>query len=173
MEDGTIRRANLDGSQIETLVSDLPGFATAIALDVAAGKMYWGFLNPNIDSLFPASIMRSNLDGSDTQEIVSSLTYCGGVALDLLPGKLYWSDLGLMDAGVIQRSNLDGSQPETLVTRLDNPRGIALEPTPIPEPSVLVIAATGGFVLLLGLGRRGLSRFSRRSRENGTVPLYP
>ena len=36
----TIHRANLDGSQIETLVSGL-GLPNGLALDMAGGKMYW------------------------------------------------------------------------------------------------------------------------------------
>ena len=37
---GSIQRANLDGSYIETLINELD-FPEGIDLDVARGKMYW------------------------------------------------------------------------------------------------------------------------------------
>ena len=40
-----IQRANLDGSEVEELVSDA-GFAGSISLDRAAGKMYWAAGSP-------------------------------------------------------------------------------------------------------------------------------
>ena len=49
-----IQRANLDGSDIEDVTDDV-GAPYEVALDVAAGKMYWTDLN--------RGIQRANLDG--------------------------------------------------------------------------------------------------------------
>lgn len=99
-----IRRAHLDGSNIETLST---GNADDIALDMAAGKMYWTRSN---------SIHRSNLNGTDREDLVTDIEGTGKIALDAIGGKMYWVDAG---ADVIQRSNLDGTHIETLLTRDD------------------------------------------------------
>src|SRR5262249_55923885 len=61
-----IRRANLDGSGVETLVSGRR-HSFGLAVDGAGGKMYW----------FDAStIRRANLDGSGIEHLVdSALSY--------------------------------------------------------------------------------------------------
>ena len=64
-----IQRANLDGSQVETLVSDGWGFRGlerphSLALDVGQGKMYWADGNAS-------RIQRANLDGSQVETLVS------------------------------------------------------------------------------------------------------
>ena len=67
-----IQRANLDGSGIEDLVTEV--VAVGIALDVGGDKMYW-----TGDLL--AGIGRANLDGSGVEE---STPCCGDdIALDL------------------------------------------------------------------------------------------
>ena len=89
-----------------------------IALDVAAGKMYW-------TNFGTASIQRANLDGSQVETLVSTgLEGPVGIALDVAAGKMYWTDRG---ADRIQRANLDGSQVETLVDGLGLLDGIALD----------------------------------------------
>ena len=58
-EAGTIQRANLDGTNIETLVTGTGVFPSpfGIALDVADGKMYW-------TDWIQDDILRANLDGT-------------------------------------------------------------------------------------------------------------
>lgn len=114
-----IQRANLDGSDVEVLITgdlDQPAY---IALDLGAHKMYW------TDSV-TAKIQRANLDGSRVEDLITDeLLNPAGIALDLDVGKIYWTDSG---AGKIQRSNLDGSAVEDLVTSdLITPTGIALD----------------------------------------------
>ena len=114
-----IQRANLDGSNVEDLVTtglENPG---GIALDVAGGKMYWTDWGTD-------KIQRSNLDGSNVEDLVTTgLENPGGIALDVAGGKMYWAD---PLANKIQRSNLDGSNVEDLVTQgLRNPTSIALD----------------------------------------------
>ena len=113
-----IQRANLDGSNIETLVTTGLRYPHGIALDVAGGKMYWTDFGTR-------SIQRANLDGSNIETLVTTgLERPRGIALDVTEDKMYWTDSG---TGRIQRANLDGSNIETLVTELSLPDGIALD----------------------------------------------
>ena len=124
--DGKIQRADLDGSNIQDLVTTGLTVPSGIALDVAGGKMYWtnAALPPN------SKIQRANLDGSTIEPLVDNLvttvlTEPAGIALDVAGGKMYWTDRG---AAKIQRANLDGSNIEDLVTTgITMPFGIALE----------------------------------------------
>ena len=109
-----IQRANLDGSNVQDLVTGLD-YPSGIALDVSAGKMYW------VDS-GTDKIQRANLDGSNIEDLVTGLGYPLDIALDVSAGKMYW-----VDSGKIQRANLDGSNVEDLVTGLDYPSDIALD----------------------------------------------
>ena len=118
-----IQRANLDGSNIEDLVTRTQGlgFPNSIALDIAGGKMYW------TDG---GIIQRANLDGSNVETLVRGLVNLSTIALDVEGSKMYWTDAGTIVTAKIQRANLDGSNIEDLVTRdqgLDNPIGIALD----------------------------------------------
>ena len=115
---GTISRADVDGSGIETLLTDLPG-PEQIALDLAGGKMYWtdwrGY-----------TISRANLDGSGRETLLAGLRNPESIALDVVGSKLYWTD-GVR--GTISRADLDGSGRETLVSGLGDPDGISLDVT--------------------------------------------
>ena len=130
---GKIQRANLDGSEVEDLVS---GLATplGIALDLSAGKIYWTdegtvplYTGGSIDG--PGKIQRANLDGSEVEDLVSSLETPGSIALDLSASKVYWTDVGNIGDvhSKIQRANLDGSEMEDIRYSTSVPRGIALD----------------------------------------------
>ena len=84
-------------------------------------KMYWTDWGTD-------KIQRSNLDGSDVEDLVTSgLVDPPDIALDVAGGKMYWTDFDLLGGRhKIQRSNLDGSNFENVVTGLYSPRGIAL-----------------------------------------------
>ncbi|MCE2438452.1 MAG: hypothetical protein J4F39_03385 [Candidatus Latescibacteria bacterium] len=103
-----IQRADLDGSNVEDLVSGagLNG-PDGLALDMAGGKMYW-------TDAGTAKIQRADLDGSNVEDLVTSgLSVPYGLALDLSGGKLYWTD---RQNGKIQRADVDGSNVEDLLT---------------------------------------------------------
>ena len=117
-----IQRANLDGSQVEDLITTGLSSPSGIALDVERGKMYW------TDSpLFGTSkIQRANLNGSNVEDLITTGVRTPlGIALDVERGKMYWADNG---TAKIQRANFDGSQVEDLITTgLSSPSGIALD----------------------------------------------
>ena len=114
-----IQRSNLDGSNIEDIVTQGLSDPSGVALDVEGGKMYWTDYLTN-------KIQRANLDGSNIEDLVTQgLENPRGIALDVEGGKMYWTDWG---TDKIQRANLDGSNVEDLGTRgLEIPIGIALD----------------------------------------------
>ena len=122
LDGNKIQRANLDGSNIEDLFTDFT-LGTGeigprgIALDIAAGKMYW-------TDCGGSKIQRADLNGTNVEDIVFDSTCPHHIALDANSSKLYWTD---WDAGKIQRANLDGSNIEEIVTGLSNPAGIAVD----------------------------------------------
>ena len=138
---GAIHRMGIGGSQHETLLTDISPWD--LALDVQAGKMYWtdtGEIetynqirsgNRRADSPSNGKILRSELDGTNIETIVSGLDSPRGIALDLANGRVYWTDEGALSPyepdGAIRRANLDGSGMETLVQGLGEPNSIALD----------------------------------------------
>ena len=119
---GVIRRANLDGSGAEDLVTGVcPG--GGIALDIGAGKMYW---TQEACQGPPAKIRRANLDGTAVEDVLTTgLTSPSEIALDVAGGKMYWSDP--FSFRKIHRASLHGSGAEDLVIVYPNhPFGIAL-----------------------------------------------
>ena len=113
-----IQRANLHGTDVQDLITTGLGWPSAIALDVAGGKMYWTDWRTR-------NIQRANLDGTDVQDLVTGLDTPTGIALDVAGGKMYWTD---WSAQKIQRANLDGTDVQDLVTTgLDWPLAIALD----------------------------------------------
>ena len=122
-DDGTntkkIQRANLNGTNIQDLVTTGLEGPESIALDLAAGKIYW-------TDTGTGKIQRANLDGTHVEDIpIIGVAAPEGIALDLAAGKIYWSDNG---ANRIRRANLDGSSAEDLVvTGVDYPEGLALD----------------------------------------------
>ena len=126
-----VLRANLDGTNIETLVItwNTPQSIYTyfdMALDTAAGKMYWAVWSETNDG---NKIQRANLDGTNIEDIVivnegpNPHGHRGprGIALDLSQEKIYYTHLGI---GKIQRANLDGTNVEDIVTGLVTPVGL-------------------------------------------------
>ena len=120
----SIRRANLDGTDVEDVVKGLED-AKDIALDQVAGKMYW-------TEQGTGEIRRANLDGTDVESFLTGIENPEGIALDIPGGKVYWTVRGassrFSDSGMVQRSNLDGSNVEILLAGLRDPDDIALDP---------------------------------------------
>ena len=135
-DDGKIKCANLNGSDIKTLVSGLWG-VPGIALDVEGGKMYW-----ITGDGFDDGIKRANLGGTDIETLVLSDAFMTGIALDVVGGKIYWAEDLDGNIGSIKRANLDGTNVETLVSGIVSPFGIALSlptadvSTPVSQPAL-------------------------------------
>ena len=114
-----IQRANLDGSNIEDLVTTGLIHPRGLALDLAGGKIVLGWTGAT------ARLQRANLDGSQVEDLVTTgLSHPLSLALDAAAGKVYWLD---HKTDKIQRANLDGSQVEDLVATERQPEGLALD----------------------------------------------
>jgi|GEM_PF-5770027 len=97
-----IRKANLDGTNAEDIIVSNFKYPDAVALDAAAGKLYW--------TESTGAIRRSNLDGSNA-ELLLTVAAPGALTLDLVNDKMYFADEGYTQ---ISRANLDGSDLEVL-----------------------------------------------------------
>src|ERR1700734_2670025 len=117
---GRVLSANPDGSDLKTLLIEGRMLPDGLAVDVAAGHLYWTNMgNPKAND---GTIFRSDLDGGNMTTIVAA----GGtftpkqLQIDKPSGKLYWCDREGMR---VMRANLDGSKIETLVdTSQGDPR---------------------------------------------------
>ena len=161
---GSIKQANLDGSEVRTLKTYIGGTVDPYAWSIRCdgdGERYYlytddaGYVGPRWTKQVPPcngalqwtytygstlyqvkgslcsdprmaldvsdlpahyiywttrdAIMRCRVDGSDTTKVLGGLDLASGIAVDLLEGKMYWSD----SAG-IHRAELDGTQAELI-----------------------------------------------------------
>ena len=127
--DGRIQRADLDGSNVEDLVSGLAD-PVGIALDLRAGRLYWA-------DRHQGAIYRGTL-GDITQEgllpsheaVLANLDRPYQIALDTFNGHMYWTERG-ENTSKVRRADLNGNNVTDiqfgLVAPL-NPFGMALDP---------------------------------------------
>jgi hypothetical protein len=101
---GRIQRSNLDGTNVELVLSGL-GSTSDLALS-GSGKMYWTDFSQK-------TIMRANLDGTMTETVVSDTGSAQGIAVSDSLGMIYWTD---NFAHGVRRCTLDGRNPETIWT---------------------------------------------------------
>jgi DNA-binding beta-propeller fold protein YncE len=142
LDDGSIERANLDGSNRVVIVPQgVTHTPKQIHLDTAGGKLYWCDREG-------MRVMRANLDGSQVETLVATgrgdqhrldqTRWCVGIAVDPKLGKLYWTQKGPDNAGLgrIFRANIDipqGEDPanrsdiEVLIDRLPEPIDLELD----------------------------------------------
>ena len=116
---GRIRRANLDGTNVETIVSGLTN-PRGLALDVDGEKVYWSDTQDE-------KMYRANLDGSGMEAIVDIGYQLGNPTLDLVNSKLYFGKFDAGGSGDIRRADLDGFNSEVLLVGLYTPIAVALD----------------------------------------------
>ena len=135
-EDGSIERANLDGSNHVTIVPNGKTFTPKqLQLDKRNSRLYWCDREG-------MRVMRSNLDGSNIETLIRTgegeadradlNRWCVGIAIDVEGGKLYWTQKGFDNAGVgrIFRAGLDIPKGESSTARSD----VELLFDHLPEP---------------------------------------
>jgi hypothetical protein len=113
--------AGLAGTGVDTVYNKPLGTTLGVRdleVDRVHGKLYW-LENESIGS--PAFIRRSNLDGTNVQNVVitggSAATQPRDLALDPEGGKVYWAEsnsCGNPASGRIRRADLDGGNVETV-----------------------------------------------------------
>jgi len=113
----TVRRANLDGSEIEDLAeTDNP---RVMALDAVSGWIYW---------TGDYAIQRMRLDGTARMVVVDSM-YANGLAVNADEGILYWSTGGCWGVdGRVYQATVIGSNVKTFAAEQDCPRDLVLDP---------------------------------------------
>src|SRR6201997_3279830 len=146
-----VMRANVDGSNIETLVDTSEGdsrpgkeikkWCVGIALDVDAGKLYWTQKGP--DNAGEGRIFRANLEipkgqtaaiRKDIELLYENLPEPIDLELDLANRMIYWTDRGDPPRGnTVNRAPMDPAQgngkkePEIIFDHLMEGIGIALD----------------------------------------------
>ena len=143
-----IQRADLDGSNVEDLISGagLNG-PDGLSLDLAGGKLYWADSGTN-------KIQRANLDGSGIEDLATDQNLPFGLALDVSGGKMYWTN---RYPGQIQRANLDGSGVEELVT------------TTVALPGALALDVAGGKMYWTSVVLGGQNKIQRADLNGANV----
>lgn len=135
--DGSIERANLDGSNITHIVPPGGTFTPKqLQLDEKNRKLYWCDREG-------MRVMRANVDGSNIETLVDTSEgdprpgkdikkWCVGIVLDVEAGKLYWTQKGPDNAGDgrIFRANLEIPKSQSPANRKD----IELLYEGLPEP---------------------------------------
>ena len=105
-----IQRSNVDGSNVETLVTtgtsatdrmDLSRWCVGMALDTAGGWFYWsqkGGDNAGVGSIRRAHIQmpagQNSTNRTDIEVLLSGLPEPIDLELDLQDGMIYWADRG-------------------------------------------------------------------------------
>jgi hypothetical protein len=113
-----------------------------LALDPSNGKLYW-------TELATGKVQRSNLDGSNLEDVIVGLTAPSGIDIDLGTGFIYWNDLSQsLQTSQIQRAKLDGSHREVVVSGIGAPFDIVV--LPIPEPASAILLIFGCLIFISG-----------------------
>ena len=140
-----VMRANLDGSQVETLVEtgrgdkdqrDATRWCVGITIDPKFRKIYWTQKGPDNAGL--GRLYRANIDiprgespanRSDIEVLFDRLPEPIDLELDLANRVLYWTDRGDPPRGnTVNRAPIDKKAvPEILITHLMEGIGIALD----------------------------------------------
>jgi DNA-binding beta-propeller fold protein YncE len=145
-----VMRANLDGSNVETLVDTSHGdprpgpdarkWCVGIAVDTEGGKFYWtqkGSGNAGEGRIFRANIEipqgQSPANRTDIELLYENLPESIDLDLDLANRNLYWTDRGDPPRGnTVNRAPMDPQpgnrkKPEILFTHLEEGIGLALD----------------------------------------------
>jgi sugar lactone lactonase YvrE len=144
-----VMRANLNGSDIETLIEtgrgdadqrDARNWCVGIALDVESGKIYWTQKGP--DNAGKGRIFRANLEipngqtpsnRKDIELLFDGLPEPIDLDLDLSKRMMYWTDRGDPPRGnTVNRAPMDRvpgtrTEPEIVFTHLMEGIGLALD----------------------------------------------
>ena len=129
---GRIRRVNLDGTGLDTLIPDI---GSPYGIVVAGDKVYWA---EEIGE-YSGKIQRANLNGTNIETLATVQGLPTGISVDTTAGKVYWAN----SLGGIQRTDLNGSEVENVVLGITAPGDFVLVPGAEPvTPTAAVTDAT-------------------------------
>ena len=140
--DGSILSSDLEGSQLTTIVPPGATFTPKqLQIEKDSGKLYWCDREG-------MRVMRANLDASNIETLVDTSAgdprpgwdptkWCVGIAVDVVGGKIYWTQKGGDNAGNgrIFRANIERPSGQSPAARTD----IELLYDGLPEPIDLEI----------------------------------
>uniref|UniRef100_A0A8C2HXH6 Low-density lipoprotein receptor-related protein 1-like n=1 Tax=Cyprinus carpio TaxID=7962 RepID=A0A8C2HXH6_CYPCA len=113
----TIKRAFINGTGVETVVSaDLPN-AQGLAVDWVSRNLFWTSYDTN-----KKQINVARLDGSFKNAVIHGLDKPHSLVLHPMLGKLYW-----LDGDNISMANMDGTNHTLLFTNQKGPVGLSID----------------------------------------------
>jgi 3-hydroxyacyl-CoA dehydrogenase len=168
--DGSIERANLDGTNRKTIVPQGATFTPKqLKLDKQGGKIYWSDREG-------MRVMRANFDGSQIETLVDTSQgdqrpgrdakkWCVGIAVDHDGGKVYWTQKGGDNAGDgrIFRANLEIPKGQSPANRSD----IEVLFENLPEPIDLDLDLTNRMIYWTDRGNAPQGNTVSRARLDG------
>ncbi|XP_057339839.1 low-density lipoprotein receptor-related protein 4-like isoform X2 [Microplitis mediator] len=107
-QNARIERANMDGQERMTVISEDLVWPNGLTVDVATNKLYWNDAKRKV-------IEFSDLDGTNRKVLVKSVQHPYGLAL--MNGFIYWSDW--MTKAIHQANKTTGADAKILVDKLD------------------------------------------------------
>lgn len=137
---GRLRRTNLDGTGLETVINNIVNGPIGVGIDSANGVAYWAAYNLTTET---GAVRRASLDGSNLETIVDDIA-ADSLALDLAGGKVYWTEPylpGGSNDGSIHRANLDGTNVESDLFGATAIGGLAIVPEPATASLLLLAIA--------------------------------
>ncbi len=126
-EEGSIRRANLDGSNRQDVATGLGTpdaiFLQTIPVEILIREsqrppMYW--VNAGVSTL-------QSLTGSSVDRLLPNVQNATSVAVDMAGGKVYWAEQVGNNSGRIRRANLNGTNVQLVRDLTSVPHRIALD----------------------------------------------
>jgi hypothetical protein len=125
LNDGSIERADLDGSNRKVIIPPGVTFTPKqIHLEKRSGKLYWCDREG-------MRVMRANLDGTNVETLVQTgegehdrrdaTRWCVGITIDPKRGQIYWTQKGPDNSGLgrILRAGIDIPKGEDAARRTD------------------------------------------------------
>ncbi|MBK6266889.1 PKD domain-containing protein [Marivirga sp. S37H4] len=99
-------KASADGNTVERLLDySEGGFGYSVIVDTENNRLIFDNADSN-------TLLSTEFDGTDMQQVVDTDDYTYGIALDYEADKIYWSTRD----GTIKRANRDGTEIETLLS---------------------------------------------------------
>jgi hypothetical protein len=159
-DDGYLRRSNLDGSNVITIVPAGDTYTPKqMRLDAAGGKLYWADREG-------MRIQRANVDGSNVETLLTVAAgatarmnlanHCVGMAIDIAGGWFYFTQKGPDDGGVgsIRRAHIQMPVGQTHMNRTD----IEVLFSGLPEPIDIELDVDAGMVYWADRGDDTINR---------------
>jgi sugar lactone lactonase YvrE len=134
VEPFAIRRANPDGTQIETVLESFAAKPVGLLLDAAAGKLYW---------FESDTLRRANLDGSAAEDVAANLPYIGAYG-PYEPMNLTYLDLPTATPSPTITPSPTRSPTPTQTPTFDPIATDTNTPTPSNTPTPLPTTTPGG-----------------------------